>query len=133
MHPAHRKRQWRGLIAAAAYTLLLTYLLLAPQPLNVFGEAGLRAEDALDRTIADDVQHMVAYGLLGYLLARASSGAQPVTQHVCFWFCLAHAIGVEWLQVFVPARYFHWEDTEANVIGLVAGWLVPLYASRTDS
>ena len=55
---------------AALYGLLLTYLLLAPSPLWIFGEWGDSVERSVDRTFADYVQHGVCYAIFLLLLLK---------------------------------------------------------------
>ena len=117
-------------IAVLIYTVVFTYLLLAPHPLWLFGTPGRDLERTIDATLAGFVQHMFPYVLLACLLAWASRKTYGSPQF--FWAALAigHGIGTEMLQYLIPHRYCHWPDGLANVLGVSLGWLAAVSILR---
>ncbi len=102
---------------------MLTYLLLAPHPLWVFGIYGDVVEESIDRTFTAYLQHGMAYALLAWLLIWASRAKPTSWRVLCALFAVGHAVVVESLQGFMPLRYPCWQDAAANVLGAGAGWL----------
>lgn len=119
-----------GMTAVAAiYVLLLSWLTLAPDPWWIFGSTGRSAEHSVDFTLADYVQHAMAYGVLGILLAANGRVSERwVTQLAAFGLC--HAVGTECLQYFVPSRTCSVVDGLANVAGVTIGWYLLRLALR---
>ena len=107
---------------ASGYTLLLTYLLLAPQPLFFLGQTGAAADAAVSETIADWAQHAAVFALLTGLWIVAvgdcwGRGAVVGT-------CMAYGAATEYLQAFIPHREFGWIDLIANSAGASGGMAV---------
>ena len=72
--------------------------------------------------------HMIEYGLLGYLLARAISNDSPkkLRQDFRFWavlFALLYGLSDEWHQSFVPMREASIWDALFDGIGAAIGQL----------
>jgi hypothetical protein len=136
--------------ALTAYAVLLTYLLLAPHPLGIFGSGGDTAEQTIDRTITGCLQHGLAYALLAWLFVWASSaalfrrsvasgtpagkrsrastsvgqkGASGASQLAGSSLAVGHGLVTEWLQCFIPHRYADWADAAADALGFALGWL----------
>ena len=116
--------------AVGAYFLLLSYLLLTPHPLWFMGTAGEAAEETVDSTLADYVQHALAYAVLGGLITLAAVGKSFRVR--CGWLTAAAAHGVlcEVLQQFVPHRHFGAHDALANAVGVMAGWAIAMLLCR---
>jgi len=108
-------------VAAAAYAALLTYLLVVPSPLWMFGSTGENVEESVDRTFSDLAQHSLAYGLFAWLLLAAFGGNSRRGLVMFFGLALLHAVGTELIQHFVPLRSLDWRDVTANVAGVVIG------------
>lgn len=122
-----RRVDW---LLAVLYASLLTYLLLTPHPLDFFGDSGRAAEDTIDRSVGAYLQHAIAYALFAAFLGRACRGSRPAAQQACFWAGVAHALAAEWLQRYVPDRYYHVDDVESNVLGFLIGWLAVMIVVR---
>ncbi|HUT89218.1 MAG TPA: VanZ family protein [Thermoguttaceae bacterium] len=117
-------------IAVLVYTVVITYLLLAPHPLWLLGASGQDIERTIDRTIAGFVQHVLAYALLACLLAWASRKAYGTPQFSWAVLAIGHGIGTELLQYFIPPRYCDWPDGLANTLGVAFGWLAAVWILR---
>ena len=104
------------------YVTLLSYLTLAPDPWWIFGSTGQTVEETLDSTLADYFQHIVAFGVLGAMLAVNSRSATLIRRRLLGTFGLGHAIGTECLQQWIPLRTCTLTDLAANITGLAAGW-----------
>lgn len=118
---------------AILYTLLLSYLLLVPHPLDFFGTAGKQAEEDIDRAVSAYLQHIVAYAglacLLGWALWTVADGKRVLLLPLAAG--AVHALGTEWLQIRVPHRYGDWPDALANLGGIAAGGLMLWLAGST--
>ena len=106
--------------AAALYTLLLSWLLLAPDPLAIFGVAGAAAEEAIDWSLSGAVQHVGAFAILSALWCLSSVDQRGRVASVILSGCFGAAM--ELLQLLVPTRYCDWHDLLANLVGIIAGW-----------
>ena len=116
---------------SVVYVLLLSYLTLAPDPWWIFGSGARTAEEAIDSTLADYVQHAAVYAVLGILLAAGEVFSERPVRSRRFEFGLLHAAGTELLQFWIPARWCDLTDGAANVAGVAAGWfLVQALRSR---
>ena len=114
-------------IATVVYVLMLTYLLLAPQPLWFLGESGDRFEQSVDQSLADYVQHGVCYAILMLLLLWSARITGPLTSlklACCAALVICHGLLTEFLQMFIPQREFSVVDIVANTTGVVAIWLM---------
>jgi len=111
-------------IAAWAYALLLTYLLLAPHPLWFLGSEGITTEETVDENVADYVQHALAYAMLGGLTSLATIHRSRIEQIRWIAAAAGHGAVCEILQHFVPDRHFGLHDALANAIGAILGWLI---------
>ncbi len=105
-----------------AYATLLSYLTLTPDPWWILGSTGRSVEVAVDSTLADYIQHVIAFGVLGVLLAVNGRAATLTRRTLLVTFGLGHAIGTECLQQWIPMRSCTVTDLVSNVVGLVAGW-----------
>ncbi|HUG92682.1 MAG TPA: VanZ family protein [Planctomycetaceae bacterium] len=104
---------------AWAYTVALTYGLVASAPLAILGGPGDAAQEAIDRSLAGAVQHIVAYAGLAWLWCRVHRGRSR-----WLWvgaLAVAHGLATEVIQLFVPRRECDWFDMLANVGGVLAG------------
>ncbi|MCH7989959.1 MAG: VanZ family protein, partial [Planctomycetes bacterium] len=113
--------------ATALYGLLVTYLLLAPHPLWIFGEWGDNVERSVDRTLADYVQHGVCYSIFMLLLLWSARTRGPFTNlklACCAALVICHGLLTEFLQMFIPQRDFSVFDIAANTTGVVAIWFI---------
>jgi VanZ family protein len=119
-----------ALTAAAAYAVLLTYLLLAPYPLGFLGGLGRAVERTIGQIVAACLQHGLAYMVLGGLLLWACRSTRTSWQAVCLVLAVGHGLSTEWLQRFIPHRYCEWPDGLANAVGVGLGWLAALLVLR---
>lgn len=118
-----KKFEQRFLIGVtASYTLLLTYLLLAPDPLWFLHGDEIR-KFQVDDTIAPLIQHLVAYCGLSFLFCFLSKVHSELRPRTAVIFVLSHAVTTEGAQAFIPNRYSEWSDVFANFTGLCIGWL----------
>lgn len=119
----HRLQSNRFTIAAAvSYGLLLTYLLVVPAPLWMFGVGGAETEEAIDRSITGDLQHIAAYSVLSVLVLLAANGRSR--WRAALLLVVVHALIGECIQFFVPRRYADVRDLAANFVGIVVGTLL---------
>jgi VanZ family protein len=114
-------------VAAGAYILLLTYLLLAPEPLFFLGRTGASIDSAITRTVADWIEHAAVYAVLAGLLLVAFRNSEWSKFVVLF--SVIHGFSTEALQNLVPHREGSWRDLLANLVGIGAGILI-LSATR---
>lgn len=112
---------------ASAYLVALSYLLLTPRPLWFL--SGKKTEAAIEATVADEIQHVVAYTVLSLLLLWASITKSRRTIALAMLLAIGHAIGTELLQAVVPHRYFGVGDGLANACGVLLGGCL-FYAGR---
>lgn len=110
---------------AAFYVLLLSYLLLVPHPLAVFGAAGAKADEAIEKTHTDYLQHAIAYAGLAVVSVWASvTSGRRWNRAGWVWAVVAvHATAAEALQIYVPNRVASGQDAAANLAGIGMGWL----------
>jgi VanZ family protein len=108
--------------AVLTYAVLLTYLLLAPDPFWIFGSSSGAVKQVVGRTMTEYAQHVLAYAVFAWLLVWASRHAGRIGPMTCAAFALTHGIATEWLQGFVPYRDPNARDVVANVVGLGLGW-----------
>lgn len=106
---------------SGGYVVLLTYLLVVPHPLWMFGASGKTAEESIDRSISGFVQHVSAYAILCVLLVTAFGRGGKRALLFCAVFSLGHAVLTEVIQYFVPFRHPDWRDVLANVLGVIVG------------
>ena len=116
--------------AVTVYGALLTYFLLAPHPLWMFGLAGHAVEQAVDRTVVGYVQHGLTYALLAWLLVWASRTTSRSPHVAWCLLALGHGIVTEWLQTFIPERCSDWPDGLANTLAVGLGWLSAILILR---
>ncbi|MGH7199555.1 MAG: VanZ family protein [Planctomycetaceae bacterium] len=115
--------------AAVAYVLILTYLLLAPHPLWIFGGSGKVAERTVDRSLSGSVQHLIAYGILGALCPMLGGPLRRSPVLPLLAGAAVHAAACEALQALIPAREYDWTDLAANLIGVLSGAIIGYLAS----
>ena len=105
--------------ALILYWFALTYLLVAPDPLSLLrGTTGVDEIDIL--STPDLVQHFLALGILGILLACQTARNSMITPALVI--AIVYSMGTECVQLFVPNRFASVLDTLANLSGLLAGW-----------
>lgn len=83
----------------------------------------------LEFPFLDKGLHMVEYGLLGFLLARALSSDSPPRLREAFrawaiFFALLYGLSDEWHQRFVPMRESSWVDVLFDGLGASFGQLL---------
>lgn len=100
--------------AAAAYGLLLSYLLVAPDPLFFLGR---EAKQGVPRMGV----HFTAFLILAFLVgaARLRVGRWTLCGSVC-----AYALLIELAQFFSPPRTVELIDLAENYTGLIVGMLL---------
>ncbi len=107
---------------AIGYTLLLSYLLLAPQPLFFLGQTGAAADEAVSETVADWAQHAAVFAMLTGLWIVAVG--DHWRRGAVVGACVAYGAGTECLQALIPHREFGWTDLIANSAGATVGTAV---------
>lgn len=107
---------------AAAYVCCLTYLLVAPEPLQMLGQSGDAFERAFERSVSGFFQHAIAYGLLAALLLYAFAMTRRWSTVTCLTGASLHGLVMEGVQLVIPDRYCDWVDMLANLLGVTVGW-----------
>jgi hypothetical protein len=97
-------------LACFAYCVILTLLLLVPDP-----TMGLRPFRGIGAGIG---VHFTAFGILGILVAASRL---PLRRVLLSGLLFTYAMGVELLQYFVPLRGVEARDLLENLLGLLAG------------
>ncbi|MGE3313830.1 MAG: VanZ family protein [Planctomycetaceae bacterium] len=101
------------------YTLLLSYLLLTPEPLSLFfGSAAGEIHGAVDGTVSTYMQHTLSYAVLMGLLVWTASARGRSSILVCVGLAGSHAVLTEGLQRFVPGRHGDLWDLAADFAGM---------------
>jgi len=118
--PTHRFYQLLVLV----YLACLSWMLLAPDPWIVFGEAGERLAEQATRTLADYFQHAGAFLLLAILAHLALHLPYRVRFHLRASLLVIYALFTEIAQVWIPDRQFQWFDLLANLLGIITGLLL---------
>ena len=116
------------------YWLLLTNLLLAPQPWWYLGHFESDVQQLVERNLADYIQHLLAFSLLAVFAwgARASTSRPSVL--LLLTGLGLYAILAELLQMWIPGRTCQWLDIACNLTGIAVGWMLSvLLAQRHDS
>lgn len=116
---------WRCL--AAGYLVLLTFLLLTPNPMAV-----LRTEREWYGMISWLMPsvHFLTMALLAWLTMAAR---WPLSLGWILALLSLYALGTEGLQALVPTRTPSWTDVVQNLIGIATGtaiWALPTLISR---
>jgi VanZ family protein len=121
--PTARTNGWLrwGLVA---YVILLTYVLLSPDPFGLLSSPSTTPSEPLPLYLAwlknDKVRHFVAYGVLaGLMLSATRWNPAAVLLAVA-----VHGGSMEILQPFFPPRTMEWMDFLADVSGAVSVILV---------
>ena len=106
------------------YFAILSHSLLVPSPLWYLGPLEPALQEAVTDRFADYWQHLVAFQLLALLVcwARQPSGVPSV--HSCLLALFGYAIISEVLQSLVPTRTCEPRDMMANLLGILAGWMI---------
>ncbi len=117
-----------------SYAVLLSYLLLTPEPLVVlewlFGFGGDEVHDVVDATISTYLQHTAAYCILTALLSWWTLAHGSWSPAICVIIAGGHAFATEILQRFIPQRFGEIYDVLADFAGigiaisLVASWMI---------
>lgn len=113
-----------------AYGILLSYLLVTPDPLFFLGYAGRQIEETADSLLLDQGEHVVAYAVLTLLSAVAYHGT--VRERTVFALAVLHGALAECIQHFVPGREFGWQDAVANACGALLGLLAARLVIRSS-
>ena len=111
-------------LLALLYLVLLSWMLLAPDPWIVFGEGGERLAKQASRTIADYFQHAGAFLLLAILADRALHVTGTDRFRLRVTMLLSYAVFTEVTQAWIPGRQFQWPDLLANLLGITSGLLL---------
>lgn len=110
-------------ILAISYTVLLTYVLLVPDPLWFIPETGDAVDEVVETTFLQYVQHLAAYTVLTAILGWGFAVNDRPVARFAVWPAVAHGILTEWLQQFIPERYPAWTDVVFNFAGITLGWM----------
>ena len=97
-------------LACLAYCVILTLLLLVPDP-----AMGLRPFRGIGAGIG---VHFAAFAILGILVAASRL---PLRRVLLTGLLFTYAVGIELLQFLVPARGVEGRDLLENMLGLLAG------------
>lgn len=116
------------LLATIVCGIALTYLLLAPSPLSIFGTEGVAAEESVDRSISGFLQHVFAYGVFSWMVLSVFAVRGEWLRG--FSLVMAHALVTEAAQAFIPSRHADAWDIAANVSGIVLGALLHAATGR---
>ncbi len=96
----------------AVYLLLLSFLLLAPEPLKLLGFASPPGASSLRMV------HFCLFAVLGFLVGASR---WPLRPGLVVGLLVAYALVTESLQWFIPTRTVELLDYLENLLGLVAG------------
>jgi VanZ family protein len=102
-------------VVATAYWLLLTVLLLAPDPLELLGITG--ATDSSGRRM----EHFALFAVLALVVCASRL---PVRRGAVAGLLVAYALIAETLQAFVPTRNVELLDYVENLLGLATGGVI---------
>lgn len=103
---------------ACALVLFVTWSLLSPDPFAVVRHSPLSSLEAL----SDLILHFGAFAVLsGALLTALPVPSSRITNQVMAVGLIGYAIGMEFLQAFVPGRTCDPRDAVANLAGIVGG------------
>ena len=130
--PNRRSGLLTARILAAGFTAALTYVLVAPDPLAVFGTTGQAAHRAISRSLPDTLQHLFAYAAFAALWNWTVRGWRA--RLLIAMIAVLHGAAVELVQGLIPSRQADWRDLMANVVGTLAGtgigWLAAVVSTR---
>jgi VanZ family protein len=122
-----RRGLWVARIAAVTFTLLLTYFLVAPAPLALFGVLGDVAQQRLARSVTDSVQHAVAYAIFTALWILATR--KRTSRLAVIGLAVLHGAATEAVQALMPPRHSDWFDMLANLCGITSGAVLAWFAA----
>ena len=111
-------------LVALVYLVCLSWMLLAPDPWIVFGEDGERLAEQASRTLADYFQHAGAFVLLAILAHLALHLRDRDQFRLRASLLVSYALLTEMAQFWIPDRQFQWFDLLANLLGILAGFLL---------
>jgi len=114
-------RFWQAL--ALVYLACLSWMLLTPDPWNLFGTPGQQLAEQVESTLADHFQHAVAFLLLAILGQLALRGTRGEYWPIRAAWLLGYALAAEGSHTLIPNRYFEWSDLVANLVGVLIGML----------
>ena len=100
-------------VVSVAYWLLLTVLLLAPDPLALFGITRVPGPPG------GRMEHLLLFGVLAFLVCASRP---PLRWGPLAGLLVGYALLTETLQVLVPTRTVELLDYAENLLGLAAGW-----------
>jgi VanZ family protein len=102
-------------VGLAVYLLLLSFLLLAPEPLKLLGFTSPPGASSLRMV------HFCLFAVLGFLVWASRL---PVRPGLVLGLLVAYALVTETLQWFVPTRTVELLDYLENLVGLASGGAV---------
>lgn len=112
---------WKPRLACLAYCLVLTWLLLAPDPAALLGLPFLLGIGGVIGV------HFTAFAVLGILVAASWL---PLRRVLLAGLLFLYAVGVEFLQFSSPPRSVEIRDLLQNLLGLSAGVALWEFAAR---
>lgn len=120
----YRKPMLLVRLASAVYWLVLTAMLLLPDPWALLGMKG-----PVDTSDKSDVR-VVHFLLFTGLTVLVHAGRWPVRRGLLVGLLLAYAIGTESSQAFIPMRTVDPIDFLENLLGIAAGVAVWRFIER---
>ena len=108
---------------SGVYGLVLTYVMLSTNPWWILGKQS-SVQQAVDRSLADYLQHALVFLVFGTLVAAAARASQRPSGIVVTTLLITYAAMLETLQYVVPRRVFEFTDLLANVVGVTVPLLV---------
>ncbi len=120
------------LIVAVGVLCALTFVLLSENPWSIFKfiPYRLRPETDLPDRIPDKVYHFTGYFTLALVFMWFAATRAKWLVLVLVPLMVAHAIGTEILQGYVPDRTTDWTDFVANSLGISLGTAIGLFCRR---
>jgi VanZ family protein len=116
-------RGWQ--ILAGIYVVVLSWMMLAPQPWIIFG----KQQDSVPlvsaaSTLPDYLQHLGAFMLLACLAQMAVRGGPVNRLSLRASLLVGYALFVETAHTWIPQRTFQWSDLIANLAGVLLGIVI---------
>ena len=108
------------------YALVLTNLLLTPNPWWVFGKVSEAIDIKVDATLDDFYQHMGVFVIFTGLLLFAAAGTGKPTVMTAIVIACVYSVVTECIQHYVPNRFFDPIDAVANFSGVLVGGMLVL-------
>lgn len=117
--------RWGGVIGVAGFLFYVSVITVPPE--TVIDEV------RFELIPLDKWRHFVAYGVLGYALAYATTDWDLPSIHIVFivfGVTVTYGVGIEYSQSLVPERYFSLTDAYANGLGGVMAMSYYLFARQ---